>query len=157
MERNKKELNSQSKSAFSTKDQTIPNFIQNSQFNSNNNNINSNNNSNNNNNLSYEDLRHKLTLLESDNQRINEELFSLQNKFYVQTKILNDKSLELSKEVSNNQKIKSENDKILKDSQEMLKKIEEIKNENEKLKNENLKYKNDFNNINNKFEENNNK
>ena len=149
MERNKKELNSQSKSAFSTKDQTIPNFIQNSQFNSNNNN--------NNNNLSYEDLRHKLTLLESDNQRINEELFSLQNKFYVQTKILNDKSLELSKEVSNNQKIKSENDKILKDSQEMLKKIEEIKNENEKLKNENLKYKNDFNNINNKFEENNNK
>jgi hypothetical protein len=44
MERNKKELNSQSKSAFSTKDQTIPNFIQNSQFNSNNNNINSNNN-----------------------------------------------------------------------------------------------------------------
>ncbi len=46
MERNKKELNSQSKSAFSTKDQTIPNFIQNSQFNSNNNNINSNNNSN---------------------------------------------------------------------------------------------------------------
>ena len=94
MERNKKELNSQSKSAFSTKDQTIPNFIQNSNFNSNNNN--------NNNNLSYEDLRHKLTLLESDNQRINEELFSLQNKFYVQTKILNDKSLELSKEVSNN-------------------------------------------------------
>jgi len=106
MERNKKELNTQSKSAFSTKDQTIPNFnIQNSQFNSNN--INNNNNNNNNNNLSYEDLRHKLTLLETDNQRINEELFSLQNKFYVQTKILNDKSLELSKEVSNNQKIKS--------------------------------------------------
>ena len=42
--------------------------------------------------------------------------------FMFKLKILNDKSLELSKEVSNNQKIKSENDKILKDSQEMLKK-----------------------------------
>ena len=47
----------------------------------------------------YEDLRNKLKIMEQDNQRINEQLFSLQNKFYVQTKILNDKNAKLSKEV----------------------------------------------------------
>ena len=30
---------------------------------------------------------------------MNEQVFSLQNKFYVQSKILNDKNTELSKEV----------------------------------------------------------
>ena len=53
--------------------------------------------------LSYEEMRNKLKIMESDNLRINEQLFALQNKFYVQTKILNDKTAELSKEVSKNQ------------------------------------------------------
>ena len=48
--------------------------------------------------ITYEDLKNKLKILEADNQKMNEQIFSLQNKFYVQTKILNDKNTELSKE-----------------------------------------------------------
>ena len=81
--------------------------------------------SNNNNNLKigYEDLKNKLKILEADNQKMNEQIFSLQNKFYVQTKILNDKNMELSKETSEKQKIKLENEKIANDSIELQKKI----------------------------------
>ena len=49
--------------------------------------------------IGYEDLKNKLKILEADNQKMNEQIFSLQNKFYVQSKILNDKNTELSKEV----------------------------------------------------------
>ena len=97
--------------------------------------------------LSYEEMRNKLKLIESDNQRINEQLFSLQNKYYVQTKILNDKSSELSKEVSQNQKIQCENEKILKSSEEIKKKIEEISKENSMIKIENKNIKTELNNI----------
>ena len=62
--------------------------------------------------IGYEDLKNKLKILEVDNQKMNEQLFSLQNKFYVQTKILNDKNSELSKEVSEKQKMKVEAEKI---------------------------------------------
>ena len=85
----------------------------------------------------YEDLRSKLKIMEQDNQKINEQLFSLQNKFYVQTKILNDKNAELAKEISMSQKIKSENSKILKESSEIQQKIEIYVKENKNLKNEN--------------------
>ena len=54
--------------------------------------------------LNYEEMRNKLIILEANNQKINDQLFSLQNKFYVQTKILNDKNSELSKEKSQKEK-----------------------------------------------------
>ena len=44
--------------------------------------------------IGYEDLKNKLKILEADNQKMNEQIFSLQNKFYVQSKILNDKNTE---------------------------------------------------------------
>ena len=103
----------------------------------------------------YEDLRNKLKIMEQDNQKINEQLFSLQNKFYVQTKILNDKNAELSKEVSMSQKIKSENSKILKESSEIQQKIEIYVKENKNLKNENEKIKKDLVEMTKKFNESN--
>ena len=87
--------------------------------------------------IGYEDLRNKLKILEVDNQKMNEQLFSLQNKFYVQTKILNDKNSELSKEVSEKQKMKVEAEKITNESVELKKKLEQISKEKEDLFNQN--------------------
>ena len=103
----------------------------------------------------YEDLRNKLKIMEQDNQRINEQLFSLQNKFYVQTKILNDKNAELSKEVSMSQKIKSENSKYLKESSEYQNKIDSLSKENNTLKSENEKIKKELVDLTKKFNESN--
>ena len=82
--------------------------------------------------LNYEEMRNKLIILEANNQKINDQLFSLQNKFYVQTKILNDKNSELSKEKSQKEKFQSENEKIIKSREEYQKKIELITKENTK-------------------------
>ena len=105
--------------------------------------------------IGYEDLKNKLKILEVDNQKMNEQLFSLQNKFYVQTKILNDKNSELSKEVSEKQKIKVESEKIANESIELKKKIETITKEKEDLFNQNEKYKKDINDLNQKYNESN--
>ena len=105
--------------------------------------------------LTYEDLRNKLKIMERDNQKINEQLFSLQNKFYIQTKILNDKTAELSKEVSNNQKLKLENIKIQKESDEVKTKITKISTEHNSLKEENQKLKNELSELTTKFNESN--
>lgn len=80
-----------------------------------------------------EDLKNKLKSLEEDNQKINEELFALRNKFYVQTKILNDKNAELSKEVSEKEQIKNDRQKIMADSEVLQKKYSEISKEKEQL------------------------
>ena len=105
--------------------------------------------------IGYDDLKNKLKILEADNQKMNEQLFSLQNKFYVQTKILNDKNSELSKEVSEKQKMKVESEKILNESLELKKKIDLISKEKEDLLNQNEKYKKDINELNNKYNESN--
>ena len=105
--------------------------------------------------IGYDDLKNKLKILEVDNQKMNEQLFSLQNKFYVQTKILNDKNSELSKEVSERQKMKVESEKIANESIELKKKIEIISKEKEDLFNQNEKYKKDINDLNQKFNESN--
>ena len=62
--------------------------------------------------LTQEELKTKIKSLESKNKELDEELFSMKNKYYVQTKILNDKNTELSKEVSESQKLKVEFDKL---------------------------------------------
>ena len=82
---------------------------------------------------------------------MNEQVFSLQNKFYVQSKILNDKNIELSKEVWEKQKIKVENEKVTKESLELKKKIELITKEKDKLSFQNEKYKKDINELNQKY------
>jgi predicted nucleic acid-binding Zn-ribbon protein len=105
--------------------------------------------------ITYEDLKNKLKILEADSQKMNEQIFSLQNKFYVQTKILNDKSTELSKEVSENQKIKVENEKITNESLELKKKFESLSKEKEELSSQNEKYKKDINELNKKYNESN--
>ena len=105
--------------------------------------------------IGYEDLKNKLKILEADNQKMNEQIFSLQNKFYVQSKILNDKNTELSKEVSEKQKIKVENEKITNESLELKKKIELITKEKEELSFQNEKYKKDINELNQKYNESN--
>ena len=105
--------------------------------------------------IGYNDLKNKLKILEADNQKMNEQLFSLQNKFYVQTKILNDKNSELSKEVSEKQKMKVESEKIFNESLELKKKIDSISKEKEDLLNQNEKYKKDINDLNNKYNESN--
>jgi len=105
--------------------------------------------------IGYDDLKNKLKILEADNQKMNEQLFSLQNKFYVQTKILNDKNSELSKEVSEKQKMKVESEKIMNESLELKKKIDLISKEKEDLLNQNEKYKKDINELNNKYNESN--
>ena len=107
------------------------------------------------NDLNYEDLRNKLKIMEQDNQKINEQLFSLQNKFYVQTKILNDKTAELSKEVSKNQKLNNENMKILKEKEELQTKITKLSKEKTSLKQENEKAKHDLPELTKKFNESN--
>ena len=105
--------------------------------------------------IGYEDLKNKLKILEADNQKMNEQLFSLQNKFYVQTKILNDKNTELSKEVSEKQKMKVEHDKITNESVELKKQIELISKEKEELINQNERYKKDITDLNQKYNESN--
>ena len=105
--------------------------------------------------IGYEDLKNKLKILEADNQKMNEQLFSLQNKFYVQTKILNDKNSELSKEVSEKQKMKVESEKMAKESVELTKRIEIISKEKEELFNQNEKYKKDINDLNQRYSESN--
>ena len=105
--------------------------------------------------IGYEDLKNKLKILEADNQKMNEQLFSLQNKFYVQTKILNDKNSELSKEVSEKQKMKVESEKMAKESVELKKRIEIISKEKEELFNQNEKYKKDINDLNQRYSESN--
>ena len=105
--------------------------------------------------IGYDDLKNKLKILEADNQKMNEQLFSLQNKFYVQTKILNDKNSELSKEVSEKQKMKVESEKIMNESLELKKKIDIISKEKEDLLNQNEKYKKDINELNNRYNESN--
>ena len=105
--------------------------------------------------IGYEDLKNKLKILEADNQKMNEQIFSLQNKFYVQSKILNDKNTELSKEVSEKQKIKVENEKITNESIELKNKIELISKEKEELALQNEKYKKDINELNQKYNESN--
>ena len=105
--------------------------------------------------IGYEDLKNKLKILEVDNQKMNEQLFSLQNKFYVQTKILNDKNSELSKEVSEKQKMKVEAEKITNESVELKKKLEQISKEKEDLFNQNEKYKKDINELNQRYNESN--
>ena len=105
--------------------------------------------------IGYEDLKNKLKILEADNQKMNEQLFSLQNKFYVQTKILNDKNSELSKEVSEKQKIKVENEKITNESIELKKKLDIISKEKEELFTQNEKYKKDINDLNQRYNESN--
>ena len=105
--------------------------------------------------IGYEDLKNKLKILEVDNQKMNEQLFSLQNKFYVQTKILNDKNSELSKEVSEKQKMKVESEKIITESIELKKKLEQISKEREDLLNQNEKYKKDINELNQRYNESN--
>ena len=105
--------------------------------------------------IGYEDLKNKLKILEVDNQKMNEQLFSLQNKFYVQTKILNDKNSELSKEVSEKQKMKVEAEKITSESIQLKKKLEQISKEREELFNQNEKYKKDINELNQRYNESN--
>ena len=105
--------------------------------------------------IGYEDLKNKLKILEADNQKMNEQIFSLQNKFYVQSKILNDKNTELSKEVSEKQKIKVENEKMANESLELKKKLENISKEKEELSFQNEKYKKDINELNQKYNESN--
>ena len=105
--------------------------------------------------IGYEDLKNKLKILEADNQKMNEQIFSLQNKFYVQSKILNDKNTELSKEVSEKQKIKVEKENISNESLELKKKLELISKENQELSIQNEKYKIDINELNQKYNESN--
>ena len=85
--------------------------------------------------ISNEELKNKLKITEEDNERIKNQLFSLQNKFYVQTKLLNDKNSELSKEISENEKIKIENEQFIKTNDEYKNNIENLTKENIKLKN----------------------
>ena len=73
--------------------------------------------------LSNEELKNKIKTLESKNKEIDEELFSIKNKYYVQAKILNDKNAELSKEVSERQRLKVEMEKINNISKELEQKI----------------------------------
>ena len=105
--------------------------------------------------IGYEDLKNKLKILEADNQKMNEQIFSLQNKFYVQSKILNDKNTELSKEVSEKQKIKVEKENISNESLELKKKLELISKEKQELSIQNEKYKIDINELNQKYNESN--
>ena len=62
--------------------------------------------------LTTDELKNKIKTLESKNKQIDEELFSIKNKYYVQAKILNDKNAELSKEVSERQRLTVEMEKI---------------------------------------------
>ena len=105
--------------------------------------------------IGYEDLKNKLKILEADNQKMNEQIFSLQNKFYVQSKILNDKNTELSKEVSEKQKIQVEKEKITNESIELKNKIQLLSKEKEELSLQNEKYKKDINELNQKYNESN--
>ena len=73
--------------------------------------------------LSIEELKLKIKTLEQKNKEIDEELFSIKNKYYVQAKILNDKNTELSKEVSESQKLKVEMEKMSKNNEELNKKL----------------------------------
>ena len=81
--------------------------------------------------LTIEELKSKIKILESKNKEIDEELFSIKNKYYVQAKILNDKNTELSKEVSESQKLKVEMEKMNKNYNELLSKLNIQKKSNE--------------------------
>ena len=71
------------------------------------------------------------------NKEIDEELFSIKNKYYIQAKILNDKNAELSKEVSERQRLKVEMEKINNISKELEQKINNQKKTNEEMSQEN--------------------
>ena len=105
--------------------------------------------------ISNEELKNKLKITEEDNERIKNQLFSLQNKFYVQTKLLNDKNSELSKEISENEKIKIENEQFIKTNDEYKNNIENLTKENIKLKNNYNKIKKELNEMSNKLNESN--
>ncbi len=83
--------------------------------------------------LSTEELKSKIKALEQKNKEIDEELFSIKNKYYVQAKILNDKNTELSKEVSESQKLKVEMEKMNKNYNELLLKLNIQKKSNEEI------------------------
>ena len=83
--------------------------------------------------LTIEELKSKIKILESKNKEIDEELFSIKNKYYVQAKILNDKNTELSKEVSESQKLKVEMEKMNKNYNELLSKLNIQKKSNEEI------------------------
>ena len=86
--------------------------------------------------LSTEELKSKIKALEQKNKEIDEELFSIKNKYYVQAKILNDKNTELSKEVSESQKLKVEMEKMLNSNNELTQKINSQKKANEEISQE---------------------
>ena len=86
--------------------------------------------------LTIEELKSKIKILESKNKEIDEELFSIKNKYYVQAKILNDKNTELSKEVSESQKLKVEMEKMNKNYNELLSKLDIQKKSNEEISQE---------------------
>ena len=86
--------------------------------------------------LTIEELKSKIKILESKNKEIDEELFSIKNKYYVQAKILNDKNTELSKEVSESQKLKVEMEKMNKNYNELLSKLNIQKKSNEEISQE---------------------
>ena len=101
--------------------------------------------------LSNEELKNKIKLLESKNKEIDEELFSIKNKYYVQVKILNDKSAELSKEVSERQRLKVEMEKINNISIELQQKINLQKKTNEEISQENNNLKKQLLSISKKY------
>ena len=98
--------------------------------------------------LTIEELKSKIKILESKNKEIDEELFSIKNKYYVQAKILNDKNTELSKEVSESQKLKVEMEKMNKNYNELLSKLNIQKKSNEEISQEKNNLKKQLININ---------
>ena len=87
--------------------------------------------------LSNEELKSKIKTLEQKNKEIDEELFSIKNKYYVQAKILNDKNTELSKEVSESQKLKIELEKVINNNNEIEQKYNLQKKANDEISQEN--------------------
>ena len=87
--------------------------------------------------LTNEELKAKIKTLELKNKEIDEELFSIKNKYYVQAKILNDKNSELSKEVSESQKLKVEMEKINNNNIELSQRLNSQKKTNEEISQEN--------------------
>ena len=101
--------------------------------------------------LTTDELKNKIKALESKNKQIDEELFSIKNKYYVQAKILNDKNAELSKEVSERQRIKVEMEKINNASKELQQKINTQKKTNEEISQENNNLKKQLLSISKKY------
>jgi chromosome segregation ATPase len=104
------------------------------------------------NNDSLEEMRNKLNLLTEMNNKMNEQFTSLQNKFYVQSGLINEKNLEIKNLTKKCDNLERENENLIEENNSQIEKIKNFENEiipslkkeNEKLKRENLDINNKY-------------